>query len=77
MVQVSTLQVRFNMINNVTKRNALVEQYYTQEEFKVLRKKYKLTGKPDAKLAQYKNDAFDKEKNLENKTISPLFEHLS
>ncbi len=52
----------FNMINNVTKRNALVEQYYTQEEFKVLRKKYKLTGKPDAKLAQYKNDAFDKEK---------------
>ena len=52
----------FNMINNVTKRNALVAQYYTQEEFKELRKKYKLTGKPDAKLAQYKKDAFDKEK---------------
>lgn len=52
----------FNMINNEIKRNALIAQYYTQEEFKVLRKKYKLTGKPDAKLAQYKKDAFDKEK---------------
>ena len=52
----------FNMINNETKRNALVEQYYTQEEFKELRKKYKLTGKADAKLINYKNDAFDKEK---------------
>lgn len=52
----------FNMINNETKRNALVEQYYTQEEFKELRKKYKLTGKLDEKLAKYKNDAFDKER---------------
>ena len=52
----------FNMINNEIKRNALIAQYYTQEEFKVLRKKYNLTGKPDAKLAQYKKDAFDKEK---------------
>ena len=52
----------FNMINNETKRNALVEQYYTQEEFKELRKKYKLTGKAAAKLINYKNDAFDKEK---------------
>jgi hypothetical protein len=50
------------MINNETKRNALVEQYYTQEEFKELRKKYKLTGKFDEKLAKYKNDAFDKER---------------
>lgn len=52
----------FNIINNQKDRNALVAQYYTQEEFKELRKKYKLTGKPDAKLAQYKKDAFDKEK---------------
>lgn len=52
----------FNMINNEIKRNALIAQYYTQEEFKELRKKYKLTEKPDAKLAQYKKDAFDKEK---------------
>ena len=52
----------FNMINNEIKRNALIAQYYTQEEFKVLRKKYKLIGKLDAKLAQYKKDAFDKEK---------------
>ena len=52
----------FNMINNETKRNALFEQYYTQEEFKELRKKYKLTGKLDEKLAKYKNDAFDKER---------------
>ena len=51
----------FNMINNETKRNALVEQYYTQEEFKELRKKYKLTGKLDEKLAKYKNDVFYKE----------------
>ena len=33
-----------------------------KEEFKELRKKYKLTGKPDTKLAQYNKDAFDKEK---------------
>ena len=52
----------FNMINNQKERNALVAQYYTQEEFKELRKKYKLTGKADAKLINYKNDAFDKEK---------------
>ena len=52
----------FNMINNQKERNALVAQYYTQEEFKELRKKYKLTGKADAKLINYKNDASDKEK---------------
>ena len=52
----------FNMINNQKERNTLVAQYYTQEEFKELRKKYKLTGKADAKLINYKNDAFDKEK---------------
>ena len=54
------------MINNQKDRNALVAQYYTQEEFKELRKKYKVTGEPDEKpnkhLAQYKNDAFHKEK---------------
>ena len=56
----------FNMINNQKDRNALVAQYYTQEEFKELRKKYKVTGEPDEKpnkhLAQYKKDAFHKEK---------------
>ena len=52
----------FSMINNQKERNALVAQYYTQEEFKELRKKYRLTGKADAKLINYKNDAFDKEK---------------
>lgn len=52
----------FNMINNETKRNALVEQYYTQEEFKELRNKYKLNGKPDGQLERYKNNAFDKER---------------
>ena len=52
----------FNMINNPKDRNALVAQYYTHEEFKELRKKYKLTGEPDVRLAQYKKDAFNKEK---------------
>lgn len=56
----------FNIINNQKDRNALVAQYYTQEEFKELRKKYKVTGEPDEKpnkqLAQYKKDAFHKEK---------------
>ena len=56
----------FTMINNQKDRNALVAQYYTQEEFKELRKKYKVTGEPDEKpnkqLAQYKKDAFHKEK---------------
>lgn len=52
----------FNMINNQKVRNALVEKYYTQEEFKELRKKYKLTGKADKQLKTYRESALEQEK---------------